>query len=244
MPRVSRVPITVSYKGKRIPVSEYTDKEHEALRSETYRFQQQFSQLETSLGDLLHGILNAKRSKVPYAIFYSTISFAARADMVRYALQEAIAENTDLAPLSAPTRWPYISDKIDQARSLRNLIAHGSTQTLDIRSKPYVRHLPPVYDVIRVLPIVAKRQIPGLTRSDIVQGRAPLLTIVRCIEAVKIVVREAHEKVDTLPDSFADMDNALTALRALYPTPKKTGANAETARPAVAPGGRRRPPHG
>jgi hypothetical protein len=116
MPKVSRVPVTVSYKGKRIPISDYIDKEHEAFRLETHRFQQKFGRLESSLSRLLHAILDANGSRIPDAIYYSIISFDARASMVGNALLEAITENADLAPLSKQTCWPYIFDKIDKTR--------------------------------------------------------------------------------------------------------------------------------
>jgi hypothetical protein len=221
---MGRKPLETVYKdGKKMLVGEYVRTELEELEREARRFLNLLSNIETELSSLLHAILNSKKSKVPQAIFFSVNSFDGRVNIVENALLEAISENRRLKRLGTKRIWPYIAEKIGDARNLRNAIAHGVPQTWIIRDKYYVRWMAPIGDVIRIDRALARRQIPGIATADLVQGFAPLPHIILCVEAIsEIVSASRRPRNRALREKFVRLEGRLTALRSLYSVvPKK-----------------------
>jgi len=214
---------TVHYKNKRFPVSEFIESEREALKEAVHLFQSDFGRLEVALANLLHAVLNARKSTVPYAIYYSPNSFDARADIVSNALTELATEKSTLLRLLQPQRWPFVEGKIDKIRRMRNALAHGSAQVMIIRDKTHVRWIPPAHDAIRVGRKIAKGQIPGLTPSDITISRKPFVPLILVLEDLNLFVREAHNDGFAMRDRYRELEGHLRAFRNLYSdAPKKS----------------------
>jgi hypothetical protein len=136
--------------------------------------------------------------------------------IVENALVEAISENPKLKPLSAKTHWPFLSEKFRTIRILRNGIAHGSLQNLEIRNNLYVRWVPPASDVIRIGRVLAKRQIPGLTAEDIGRGKRLLWPIIDCVNDLNLLLRASHRDVTAWSERYAGLEAHLRAVRSLY----------------------------
>jgi hypothetical protein len=204
---------TVFHQGRRILVSEYIEKERQALRHAVEIFQTHFAGLEVVLSSLLHTILGNPKSKIPLAIYYSVDSFHARVSMVDEALKEATLEDKDLESLMTEDRWLYLMKCIHKARRMRNALAHGTPQTLVFKDRPHIRYAAPVFDVIRISRTVAKRQIPGLTTSDIESGWKPLPLLNTCVNEVNVVVDEC--RISASRDIYRALDEQLTKLRGL-----------------------------
>jgi hypothetical protein len=199
-----------------------TSAQLEELEREARRFLNLLSNLETALSSLLHAILNGKKSDVPRAIFFSVNSLEARVNIVENALLESISENRRLNRLGAKGVWPYIAEKIGDARKLRNAIAHGVPQISIIGGKYYVRWLAPIGDVIRINRAFAKRQIPGVATAELIRGFTPLPHIILCVEAIsEIVSASRRSRNRALREKVALLDGRLTALRSLYPVAPK-----------------------
>ena len=233
---MGRKPRETVYKdGKKMPVGEYLRTEVEELEREARRFLNFLSNLETELSSLLHAILNGKKSKVPQAIFFSVSSFDARVNIVENALLETISENKRLARLGAKRIWPYIAEKIGDARKLRNFLAHGVPQIWIFGGKYYVRWMAPIGDVIRIGRPLARRQIPGIATADLARGAAPLPHLILCVEAISEIVNASRLRRNrALRERFALLEGRLTALRSLSPAVPKTPKQPRPPRPSSA----------
>ena len=225
---------TVHYKNKRVPVSEYMESEREALRDAVHLFQSDFGRLEVALANLLHAVLNASTSRIPYAIYYSPNSFDARVEIVGNALTELALETKVLQRLLKPQRWPFVVYRIDKIRDVRNKIAHGSAQVLIIRDKPYVRWIAPAHDVIRVGRKVANGQIPGLQPHDIDRHRQPFVALILVLEALNLFVREADQDGVALRDRYRELEGRLRAFRSLFPAAQMKPKSPRPRRPSAA----------
>lgn len=216
---------TVLYKGRRVPVSEYLDEEHSQMQAAILQFHRRFSELELAASALLHAILDGRNSKVPYAIYYSVNSFEARIGIVQNALIEFVSEHKDdLGVIIEESCWPYMASKIRKVREIRNALAHGTPHTLSIGNKPYVRVVPPVFDVIRISRRVANREIPGLKWTDIWEGGKPMVPMVDCLDHINRILTAYHQhgsKSPTLPDRLLELKAGLQSLRDLYQTGQK-----------------------
>lgn len=208
---------TVHYKNRRVPVSEYIESERDALKESVHLFQSDFGRLETALAHLLHAILNAGKSTVPLAIYYSPNSFDTRVDIVSNALIELATEKEELHRLLKSQRWPFVLSKIDKIRRMRNAIAHGSAQVMIIRDKTYVRWIPPAHDTIRVGRKIANRQIPGLQPNDIEASRRPFVALILVLESLNLFVREIQDGGFASREIFRQLEVHLRAFRNLYP---------------------------
>jgi hypothetical protein len=219
---------TVLYKGKRVPISEYLEAEHEQIQAAIIQFHRRFSELEVAASALLHAILNGKKSHVPYAIYYSVNSFEARMSIVQNALIEFVSEHKDdLGVIVGESCWPYMASKIRKIREIRNALAHGTPNTLYIGARAYVRVVPPVFDVIRISRRIANREIPGLKWTDIWEGGKPMVPMVDCLDHINRILTDYHQygpKPPTLPDRLFELEGGLQALRSLYQAGQKQGA--------------------
>ena len=138
------------------------------------------------------------------------------------ALLELISEKREaLARLGEDDCWAYIFDKFRKVREMRNALAHGHPQTLIIRNKPYVRVVPPVFDVIQISRKIAKRQIPGLKSTDIAAGLTPIPRLIDCFDCINRIVADAHGAGIPWSDRVHELEVSLTALRSLYPDGQK-----------------------
>lgn len=184
--------------------------EYDALPSFAQHFNHAISNLELGLSTLLYAILNAKKSKLAYAIYYSPTSLEARCDLVENALIQIASENDALDSL-IPS-WALISERLRRIRNVRNAIAHGSPVTLNIRGKAYARWIPPAFDVIRIGRKIDRRQIPGLSLNDLKQGATKVHSLTECIDAVNRTVTGFHAS-EALQPKFRELEDRLTALR-------------------------------
>jgi len=208
---------TVLYKGMRVPISRYMELERARLKDEFDLFNNAFSSLEYALSGLLHAVIGSSiRDRIPYAIYYSVNRFDARVQMAENALLEAINQNDMLKPLAAKTHWPFLSEKLRRIRILRNAIAHGSLQNLEIRDKVYVRWVPPASDVIRIGRILRKRQIPGLTAEDIAQGKRLLWPVVDCMNDLNMLLRASRRDKTAWQERYDELAPHLRSVNELY----------------------------
>lgn len=232
---MERRPIhTVHYRNKRVPVSEYIESEREALKESVNIFQSDFGRLETALAHLLHAVLDARKSNVPLAIYYSPNGFDARVDIVSNALTELATEKDALHRLLKLQRWPFVLGKIDKIRDMRNKIAHGSAQVMVVRGKPYVRWIPPAHDTIRVARKIALGQIPGLQPGDIDASRQPFVALLLVLDSLNSFVREAHDGGSALRDRYRELEARLRAFRSLYPDAPRPTKQKRQPRPSPA----------
>ena len=207
----------VNYKGDMVPVSRFLELERARLKDEVDLFNNGFGTLDYSLSSLLHAILGASiRDRIPYAVYYSVTSFDARVTMVENALIEAITQNDKLKPLMAATHWPYLSEKLRTIRNLRNGLAHGSLQNMEIRDKVYVRWVAPASDVIRIGRVLARRQIPGLTAEDVARGKRLVWPIIDCVNDLNLLLRASRREKTAWQERFDGLEEHLQAVRNLY----------------------------
>jgi hypothetical protein len=225
---------TVHYKNKRVPVSEYMESEQEALKDAVHLFQSDFGRLEVALANLLHAVLNAGSSRIPYAIYYSPNSFDARTEIVSNALTELASEMNVLQRLLKPQRWPFVEYRIGKIRNMRNSIAHGSAQVMVIGDKTYVRWIPPAHDAIRVGRLVTKGQVPGLQPHDIERSRRPFVALILVLETLNLFIREAHNDGFALRDKYRELEERLRAFRSLFPDAQKPPKQKRQPRPSSA----------
>lgn len=189
------------------------EQEHEKLRNALELFRTRFSELEIALSTLLYEVLhlNNRNSKVPYALYYSPTSFHARVELVENAVVQLSLENDELKQL--PKLWETISRKLHQARNVRNAISHAAPNTLVINNKRHARMTSPAFDVLRVGRTISKRQIPGLTAKNIVDGNKNLKLLHHSADAVNRVVGAFHAKAPkALREKFRELRASLKKL--------------------------------
>ena len=191
--------------------NERLEKEHEKIRHNISLFNAIFSQLEIAQSALLYQILNIHNSKVAYAIYFSPTSFEARCEIVGNALREVIAENAELNDLQS--LWERVFKHVNNARKIRNTIAHGNPQTLVINGKSHARLTAPAFDVIRVNKKIAKRQVPGLTASDISEGIQTAQFAHDRIDETNRLIDSFHNDRPTLPQRFRELEAGLQTSR-------------------------------
>ncbi len=185
-------------------------KEQEAIRTAVIAFNARFSELELVLGNLLSAIINIKDSKIAHAIYYSPTSFDARSEIITNAIIQIATERHALAGLLL--HWEKISEKIGQSRRLRNAIAHGSLLNISIGKTVHARLSPPAFDVIRVGRKIAKRQVPGLTASDINRGIQNLILLFECTNQVIQLLTEFHEGNLSLQGRYDELKQGVAKL--------------------------------
>ncbi len=191
-------------------------KEHEKIRNSISLFNTSFSELEIALSALLYQILNILNSRVAYAIYFSPTSFEARCEIVDNALREVIAENAELRNTeqnNLQPLWDRIFKHVNNARKIRNTIAHGNPQTLVINGKSHARLAAPAFDVIRLNRKIAKRQVPGLTASDISGGIQTARFAHDRIDETNRLIASFHNDRPTLPQRFRELEAGLQTSR-------------------------------
>src|SRR5262245_6351507 len=158
------------------------EKEHEKLNGAILTHHRGWVQLELALSALLYEILRVepRSSHLAYAIYYSPTGFEARAAQVNNALIQLISENASLAALEP--RWSSLDRKINKARTMRNIVAHGAPNNLVLRGKTHVRLTSPAFDVIRMGRVVLKGQIPGIGVGDLITAVERLPRLIECID--------------------------------------------------------------
>jgi hypothetical protein len=194
--------------ARHLAETERIDKEHAEIRNAADIFNQRFTHLELSLSALLYSILNLQNSRLAYAIYYSPTSFDARAELVGNCILQIASENKQLEEIGG--LWNGVDIRLQQVRRLRNALAHGAPITLSINNKRHVRFTAPAFDVIRVGRKIDKRQIPGLTISDISGAASRLVWLSEAIDHFNRLIAEFYDGNPSLLEKFGRLKRHLS----------------------------------
>ena len=197
--------------------------EIDALNEQVLFHRSSWSGVELNLSRLLYDIVDTRpiASKIAYAIYYAVEGFHARQSIVDAAMTEWCGENEIPVDIPLSSHWDRTNKRLRQARSLRNVIAHGRVEPVPHKGKAYMRVVTPLYD-----PELQKRSdkgtIPGLGFDDMkktVQACGILNDVLAHMSAAVIAGRA--KDIDTLRGKSAVLEEHLNLLDALYPDAQK-----------------------
>jgi hypothetical protein len=202
-------------------------KERDGLNALVLRFNHKWTELENSMADLLHHVLFCNmpvtmwpgESRIAHAIYFSPEGFGQRQVIVNNAITEWLVENPigtyDFLPL-----WNEINKTLGTLRGTRNLIAHGSVNSIRMRSKLYIRVMPPGL-APKMAHRVAKGSLPGKSLAEMQQAEGGLTAMLPCIGGMTRVLWDHEAGEPTWQQRFDALTEHLNQLSKWFPDPQK-----------------------
>lgn len=203
------------------------EKETTALNALSVSFMRNFTRLENAMAELLHQVLFCKEvaagmkpveSRIAHAMYFTPEGFGQRQNIVNSAVTEWLAENP-IGQFDFFALWKDVNGHLNTLKGTRNLIAHGSTQTIMVRDALYVRVLYPTYH-----PKQADRLFKGSrgrSLSELTRDEKGLGQMIPCIEEMARVFEYHDEGAQTWQQIFDALQFHLSQLSTTFPDAQK-----------------------
>lgn len=186
-------------------------------------FSRDFSNLENSMAELLHKVLFFRDlsvvSRVAHAIYFSPEGFGQRQVIVNNAVKEWLVEHP-IGRYDFLSLWKGIDGRLTTFRRTRNVIAHGSVQSLLIGGGVYVRVVPPTY-MPELGNLVAKGTIPGRSIDEMKRVNGGLSAAIMCVDNMARVIEYHEEEEPTWGETYKALQFHLNSLNNWFPDAQK-----------------------
>ena len=150
-----------------------------------------WANVENVMVMLLYAILRDDQGRFSSAIYFAPSAIETRFTIVEKAIRE-LADST-CCEKEIITSWGNVLSKLNALKEKRNKIAHGQISTMGSHGgKNYVRLTHPIFNIQETRRYRRRRQIPGLTLSDLETHLRLLYNIIEKLEAFRLIIDLLH----------------------------------------------------
>jgi hypothetical protein len=169
-----------------------------------------WANVENAMVMLLYAILRDDQGRFSSAIYFAPNAIETRFRIVDKAIIE-LADST-CCEKEIIASWSKVLSKLNALKQTRNRIAHGQISTMSSEGENHVRLTNPIYNIQEARRYRRRRQIPGLTSSDLETHLSLLYKAIEKIEAFRFIIDLVHA------GDFAALKKRLAELTADLPS--------------------------
>lgn len=174
-------------------MADSTDREElSRLARETYDLREgitnitlAWANIENAAVMLLASIFREQSAALSSAVYFSMTGLDARLNAIDAAFRTLIAGHRFEPQISEG--WNTFTNRMKRMKTTRNKVAHGQIVTVFHHGKNHARLSSPVFDFRRAAAAHAKRQLPGLSASDLrgaIEGASKAVDLIWVFDAM------------------------------------------------------------